>query len=51
MALSSGKTPKNMAFSTQNITKVYGEGNASVHALRGVTLDIPAGENVVFKEY
>ncbi|WP_212751394.1 ABC transporter ATP-binding protein [Pseudoalteromonas sp. S201] len=47
MALSSGKTPKNMAFSTQNITKVYGEGNASVHALRGVTLDIPAGEIVV----
>jgi putative ABC transport system ATP-binding protein len=35
------------AFKTRGITKVYGEGPAAVHALRGVDLDIPAGELVV----
>jgi putative ABC transport system ATP-binding protein len=35
------------AFSTQGITKVYGEGQAAVHALRGVDLEIPNGEIVV----
>ncbi|MGB1263366.1 MAG: ABC transporter ATP-binding protein [Cognaticolwellia sp.] len=35
------------AFSTQNITKVYGQGDIAVHALRGVTVEIPAGEIVV----
>ena len=36
-----------MAFTTQGITKVYGAGEAAVHALRGVDLEIPAGELVV----
>ena len=35
------------AFSIRNLRKVYGEGAAAVHALRGVDLDIPAGELVV----
>lgn len=36
-----------MAFHTEGITKIYGEGVAAVHALRGVDLDIPQGELVV----
>jgi len=35
------------AFRTQGITKVYGEGDAAVHALRGVNLELPASELVV----
>lgn len=35
------------AFKTSGITKVYGEGEAAVHALRGVDLELPAGELVV----
>jgi len=35
------------AFTTKGITKVYGSGEAAVHALRGVDLEIPAGELVV----
>lgn len=35
------------AFSTKGLTKVYGEGETAVHALRGVDLDIPEGEFVV----
>ncbi len=38
-----GKT----AFRTTGITKVYGEGEAAVYALRGVDLLVPAGELVV----
>jgi putative ABC transport system ATP-binding protein len=38
--------PKN-AFTTRNLTKVYGEGHSAVHALRGVDLEIPEGEIVV----
>ncbi|MCB1754253.1 MAG: ABC transporter ATP-binding protein [Gammaproteobacteria bacterium] len=34
-------------FATRSLTKVYGEGDAAVHALRGVDLEIPAGELVV----
>lgn len=34
-------------FITQGLTKTYGEGDAAVHALRGVDLEIPAGEVVV----
>ncbi|WP_127115393.1 ABC transporter ATP-binding protein [Shimia sediminis] len=34
-------------FSVHGLTKVYGEGEAAVHALRGVDLDIPKGEIVV----
>ncbi len=35
------------AFTTKGLTKIYGEGPAAVHALRGVDLEIPAGELVV----
>lgn len=35
------------AFKTTGVTKVYGEGPAAVHALRGVDLEIPEGELVV----
>jgi putative ABC transport system ATP-binding protein len=35
------------AFSTLGVTKVYGSGPSAVHALRGVDLEIPAGEIVV----
>lgn len=41
-----GKDTPN-TFSTRGLTKVYGEGAAAVHALRGVDLDIPRGEIVV----
>ncbi|MCB1312446.1 MAG: ABC transporter ATP-binding protein [Sedimentitalea sp.] len=34
-------------FTTRNLRKVYGEGEAAVHALRGVDLEIPDGEFVV----
>ncbi|MEM1434178.1 MAG: ABC transporter ATP-binding protein [Pseudomonadota bacterium] len=36
-----------LAFRSVGITKVYGEGPAAVHALRGVDLEVPAGEIVV----
>ena len=36
-----------LAFTVRNLGKVYGEGRSAVHALRGVSLDIPAGEIVV----
>lgn len=35
------------AFRTSALTKVYGEGPAAVHALRGVDLVVPEGELVV----
>lgn len=35
------------AYATKGLTKVYGEGRSAVHALRGVDLEIPAGEIVV----
>ena len=38
---------KRPAFATRGLTKVYGEGRSAVHALRGVDLEIPAGEIVV----
>lgn len=34
-------------FTTSGLTKVYGQGPAAVHALRGVDLEIPSGEVVV----
>jgi putative ABC transport system ATP-binding protein len=35
------------AFQTKGISKVYGSGPSAVHALRGVDLELPAGELVV----
>ena len=35
------------AFRTRGITKVYGDGPAAVHALRGVDLEVPRGDLVV----
>ena len=32
------------ALAAAAVTRVFGEGEAAVHALRGVTLDVPAGE-------
>ncbi|MCA8896455.1 MAG: ATP-binding cassette domain-containing protein, partial [Amphiplicatus sp.] len=34
-------------FKAEGVTKVYGTGRAAVHALRGVSLDIPEGDLVV----
>lgn len=34
-------------FTTRGLKKIYGEGPAAVHALRGVDLEIPEGEFVV----
>ncbi len=36
-----------LCFRTRGLTKVYGDGAAAVHALRGVDLDLPDGELVV----
>lgn len=43
------KRPKygDIAFTTKDLTKTYGQGPAAVHALRGVDLEIPKGEIVV----
>ena len=38
---------RNPVFRTEGITKVYGEGHAAVHALRGVDLELYEGEMVV----
>jgi len=35
------------AFVTRDLTKSYGEGRSAVHALRGVSVEIPEGEIVV----
>jgi len=35
------------AFHVEGVTKVYGSGASTVHALRGVDLDLPGGELVV----
>ncbi|MGR3637381.1 MAG: ABC transporter ATP-binding protein [Shimia sp.] len=39
--------PPRTTFKTRGLTKVYGEGAAAVHALRGVDLEVPEGEVVV----
>lgn len=36
-----------LAFSARGLTKVYGAGPGAVHALRGIDIDLPAGEFVV----
>ncbi|GLQ54766.1 ABC transporter ATP-binding protein [Devosia nitrariae] len=41
------KAPREPAFKVEGLTKVFGTGHSAVHALRGVDLDIPAGELVV----
>ncbi len=33
-----------IAIAARAVTRTYGEGDATVHALRGVTLDVPAGQ-------
>lgn len=40
-------TNENFSFKTENITKTYIAGETKVHALRGVTTEIPSGELVV----
>ena len=35
-------------FKARGLTKIYGSGHGAVRALRGVDLDLPAGELVVF---
>ncbi len=40
-------TSPRLAFQTEGLTKTYGEGEAAVHALRGVDLSLPDGELVV----
>nr|MCU0927564.1 ABC transporter ATP-binding protein [Hydrogenophaga sp.] len=40
-------TATETVFSARGLTKVYGAGEAAVHALRGVDLDIARGEFVV----
>jgi putative ABC transport system ATP-binding protein len=47
MAGGEGERAAGIAFRTRDLSKVYGEGPAAVHALRGVGLEIPAGELVV----
>jgi putative ABC transport system ATP-binding protein len=36
--------PSAAALSARAVTRVFGEGEATVHALRGVTLDVPSGQ-------
>ena len=45
--MSEGKNNTTNAFTTRGITKVYGSGDAAVHALRGVDLELIKGELVV----
>ncbi len=40
-------TYADLAFHAVGLTKVYGDGEAAVHALRGVDLDVPQGELIV----
>ena len=36
--------PATAALAARAVTRLFGEGEAEVHALRGVTLDVPAGQ-------
>ncbi len=41
------KQDRPLAFRTRGVTRVYGEGEGAVHALRGIDIDILEGELVV----
>jgi len=41
------QNPKEYSFKINELTKVYKSGESEVHALRGVSLEIPKGEIVV----
>jgi len=41
------KNQKDYSFKINELTKVYKSGESEVHALRGVSLEIPEGEVVV----
>ncbi|WP_404405306.1 ABC transporter ATP-binding protein [Pelagibacterium halotolerans] len=41
------RAPEGPAFRIEGLTKIFGSGHTAVHALRGVDIDIPAGELVV----
>lgn len=41
------KSTRTLAFRTHDLSKVYGSGEAAVHALRGVDLEAPEGELIV----
>lgn len=47
ISMPTGALQNGPIYRTQGLTKVYGEGPAAVHALRGVDLEIPTGELVV----
>ncbi len=44
VAVSAGQSP---LFRVRGLTKIYGEGEAQIHALAGVDLDLAAGELIV----
>ncbi|MFT4200351.1 ABC transporter ATP-binding protein [Gordonia sp. (in: high G+C Gram-positive bacteria)] len=43
-AIDDSPTSAGIAASATDLTKVYGEGDTAVHALRGVSVDFPVGE-------
>jgi putative ABC transport system ATP-binding protein len=43
-AVPAATTPGTSALTARAVTRVFGEGEATVHALRGVSLDVPAGQ-------
>lgn len=47
MAASDSSSPASPLVVARGLAKTYGSGNAAVHALRGVNLDLPKGELVV----
>jgi putative ABC transport system ATP-binding protein len=45
-AVNGGGAPRPSAVHISGLKKIYGEGDAAVHALRGVDLDVPHGDYV-----